>query len=178
MAAVAALLMIVDVITKQIALANYSPAAPESYLGGFLKFTLINNSGAAFSLGEGSTWIFSTAKLVVIIGMLWISRRIRVPSWEAIFGLLIGGAAGNLVDRIFRPPSPFRGEVVDWIQLPHWAVFNIADMGVVSGGVLTVWMVFRGINLDGTIETEANQGKKSEKDKKEKKALQDEGSEA
>ncbi|MFJ5818715.1 signal peptidase II [Streptomyces sp. NPDC093108] len=172
MAAVAALLMLADLITKQIALANYSLAEPVSSLGGFLKFTLIYNSGAAFSLGEGSTWLFSTAKLVVIIGMLWISRRIRIPAWEAIFGLLVGGAAGNLVDRVFRPPSPFQGEVIDWIQFPHWPAFNIADMGVVCGGVLTVWMVFRGINLDGSIEPEAHQNKKD------KKTLQDEGAES
>ncbi|MFJ2770478.1 signal peptidase II [Streptomyces sp. NPDC087300] len=69
-------------------------------------------------VGEDSTWLFSAAKLVVTVGMLWFARRVRVPLWGVVFGLLVGGAAGNLVDRVFRPPSPFQGAVVDWIQLP------------------------------------------------------------
>jgi signal peptidase II len=166
-AILAAVSLIVDLITKQIALANFSPADPVSTLGGFLKFTRITNSGAAFSLGEEETWLFTTTKLVVIIAVLWISRRVRVPIWAVIFGLLVGGASGNLVDRVFRPPSPFQGEVIDWIQLPNWPVFNIADMAVVCGGALAIWASFRGINLDGSIETkkaesENSGGRKSE----------------
>ncbi|MEI5032520.1 signal peptidase II [Streptomyces sp. CA-278952] len=152
-ATLAAVALIADLITKQIALAHFSLAEPVSTLGGFLKFTRVSNSGAAFSLGEDTTWLFSTAKLVVIIVILWISRRVRVPIWAVIFGLVVGGASGNLVDRVFRPPSPFQGEVIDWIQLPNWPVFNIADMAVVCGGALAVWASFRGINLDGSIET-------------------------
>ncbi len=165
-----AVTLIADLITKQIALANFSPADPVSALGGFLKFTRITNSGAAFSLGEEMTWLFSTVKLVVIIAVLWLSRRVRAPIWAVIFGLLVGGASGNLVDRVFRPPSPFQGGVIDWIQLPNWPVFNIADMAVVCGGALAIWASFRGINLDGSIETkkaesENSGGRKPEGDK-------------
>lgn len=146
----AALPLAADLATKQIALAEFSPADPVSTLGGFLKFTLVTNSGAAFSVGEGATWLFSAAKLIVITVMLWNARRVRVPLWGVVFGLLIGGAAGNLVDRVFRPPSPLQGAVVDWIQLPYWPVFNIADMAVVCGGALAVVAVLRKISLDGS----------------------------
>ncbi|MCX5206335.1 signal peptidase II [Streptomyces sp. NBC_00237] len=149
-AVMAAIPLAVDLATKQMALAHFSPADPVSTLGGLLKFTLISNSGAAFSLGEGTTWLFTAAKIIVITGMLWVARRVRVPLWGVVFGLLVGGAAGNLVDRVFRPPSPMQGAVIDWIQLPYWPVFNIADMSVVCGGILAVVAVFRGITLDGS----------------------------
>lgn len=159
----AALPLAVDLATKQIALANFSPADPVSTLGGFLKFTLVSNSGAAFSVGEDATWLFSAAKLIAITGMLWVARRVRVPLWGVVFGLLIGGAAGNLVDRVFRPPSPLQGAVIDWIQLPYWPVFNIADMAVVCGGALAMVAVFRSISLDGSLvaEKSAETGKPS-----------------
>ncbi|MFE2932288.1 signal peptidase II [Streptomyces sp. NPDC059278] len=157
-AVMAALPLALDLATKQIALANFSPTDRASTLGGFLKFTLVSNSGAAFSVGENATWLFSMAKLIVIIGMLWVARRVRASLWGVIFGLLIGGAAGNLVDRVFRPPSPLQGAVIDWIQLPYWPVFNIADMAVVCGGVLAVVAVFRGIGLDDSLVAEKSTG--------------------
>ncbi|MFC4329479.1 signal peptidase II [Streptomyces andamanensis] len=149
-AVMAALPLAADLATKQIALAEFSPTDPVSTLGGLLKFTLVTNSGAAFSIGEGATWLFSAAKLVVITVMLWGARRVRVPLWGVVFGLLIGGATGNLVDRVFRPPAPLQGAVIDWIQLPHWPVFNIADMAVVCGGALAAVAVLRKISLDGS----------------------------
>ncbi|MFF2953032.1 signal peptidase II [Kitasatospora sp. NPDC057965] len=144
-----------DLITKQIAVTNFSGLDPTETLGGLLKFTLAFNSGGAFSIGEGETWFFTAVKMTVIVLMLLISPRIRTPVWAVSFGLVIAGAAGNLADRLFRAPSPGQGLVVDWIQLPHWPVFNLADCGVVCGSALVMWTLMRGIRLDGTRESEA-----------------------
>ncbi|MEU5050466.1 signal peptidase II [Streptomyces sp. NPDC021096] len=146
--------LVLDFVTKQIALAHFSADEPVRVLGGLLRFSLVTNGGAAFSIGEGSTWLFSLVKFGVICGMLWFSLRIRSRIWAVTFGLIMGGAAGNLVDRVFRAPAPLEGRVVDWIQLPNWPVFNVADMAVVCGGALVVWASFRGINMDGTIESD------------------------
>jgi signal peptidase II len=122
-------------------------------LGGLLKLTELRNSGAAFSIGASSavmTVLFSVIAVGVIIAILRTSRRLRSVPWAVTLGLLLGGAAGNLGDRIFRSPGPFRGYVVDWIQLPHWPVFNVADSCIVCGGVLAVLLAARGVPLEGT----------------------------
>jgi signal peptidase II len=77
-------------------------------------------------------------------------RSLTSRGWAVALGLLLGGALGNLSDRVFRSPGPFRGHVVDWLELPHWPVFNIADSAIVAGGILAVLLAFRGIELDGT----------------------------
>jgi signal peptidase II len=86
----------------------------------------------------------------VIVFILRTSRRIHSVAWAVTLGLLLGGATGNLVDRLLREPGPLRGYVVDWIQLPHWPVFNIADSSIVCGGILAVLLAGRGIRIDGT----------------------------
>jgi signal peptidase II len=96
------------------------------------------------------TLVFSAIALGVIIYILRTSRRIRSVPWAVTLGLLLGGATGNLVDRLLRYPGPLRGYVVDWIQLPHWPVFNIADSSIVCGGILAVLLAGRGIRIDGT----------------------------
>ncbi|MFI0820425.1 signal peptidase II [Streptomyces sp. NPDC021098] len=153
-AAVALVLLTSDFITKQVALTHFSGNYPTQALGGLLKFTLVFNSGGAFSFGQGETWVFTTVKMAVLITALVLSPRVRAPVWAVSFGLFIAGAAGNLIDRLFRGPSPLQGHVVDWIQLPHWPVFNLADCSVVCGSALVIWASFRGIRLDGTLESE------------------------
>ena len=96
------------------------------------------------------TVVFSLIAVGVIIAILRTSRRLRSVPWAVTLGLLLGGAAGNLGDRIFRSPGPFRGDVVDWIQLPHWPVFNVADSCIVCGGVLAVLLAARGVPLEGS----------------------------
>jgi signal peptidase II len=96
------------------------------------------------------TVLFSLIAVGVIIAIVRTSRRLRSVPWAVTLGLLLGGAAGNLGDRIFRSPGPFRGYVVDWIQLPHWPVFNVADSCIVCGGVLAVLLAARGVPLEGT----------------------------
>jgi signal peptidase II len=96
--------------------------------------------------------LYSLIAITVIVVILRTSRRIRSRGWAITLGLLLGGATGNLIDRIFRGPAPFRGWVVDWIQIPHWPVFNLADSAIVCGGILAVLLSARGISLDGQRE--------------------------
>jgi signal peptidase II len=86
----------------------------------------------------------------VVIYILRTARNLRSIGWAIALGLLLGGATGNLLDRIFRAPGLFQGHVVDWIQLPDWPVFNLADSAIVCAGVLVVLLALRGIRMDGT----------------------------
>jgi signal peptidase II len=113
--------------------------------------TLTRNGGAAFNIGGTSmTIVFTAIAAGVVIYILRASRNLRSIGWAITLGLLLGGATGNLVDRIFRAPAPFRGDVVDWIELPHWPVFNLADSAIVCAGFLVVLLALRGVRLDGT----------------------------
>jgi lipoprotein signal peptidase len=138
-----------DLISKTLIVATLSHQPPVRLLGGLLTLRVLRNSGAAFSIGTSMTVVFSLIAVGVIVAILRTARRLRSIPWAVTLGLLLGGAAGNLGDRIFRFPGPFRGYVVDWIQLPHWPVFNVADSCIVCGGVLAVFLAARGIPLDG-----------------------------
>jgi len=149
---VAAVVFVADLISKTIVVATLSHRPPVRLLGGLLRLTELRNPGAAFSIGASSavmTVVFSLIAVGVIIAILRTSRRLRSAPWAITLGLLLGGAIGNLGDRIFRSPGPFRGYVVDWIQLPHWPVFNVADSCIVCGGVLAVLLAARGVPLEG-----------------------------
>jgi len=146
--AVAVLVLALDITSKLIVVANLSDRHIR-LLGGFLTLRESRNPGAAFSLGTGETVLYSLIAITVIVVILRTSRRIRSVGWAVTLGLLLGGATGNLIDRIFRSPGPFRGWVVDWIQVPHWPVFNLADSAIVCGGILAVLLSARGIHLDG-----------------------------
>jgi signal peptidase II len=121
-------------------------------LDGFLTVLLLRNSGAAFSIGTSMTIVFTAIAVAVIVYILRAARKLRSLPWAITLGLLLGGATGNLADRIFRSPGLFRGDVVDWIELPHWPVFNLADSAIVCGGVLAVLLALRGVRLDGSRE--------------------------
>jgi signal peptidase II len=95
----------------------------------------------------------------VIIFILRTSRQLRSLPWAVTLGLLLGGATGNLTDRLLRSPGLFRGDVVDWIQLPHWPVFNVADSAIVCGGLLAVFLAARGIRLDGAHDGHGGRGR-------------------
>jgi signal peptidase II len=139
-----------DQVTKVLALHYLEPGEPVNVIGTLLKFNLIRNPGAAFSLGSNLTPVISTIQIVVAVGVVWLSRRLGSVGWAVAFGFLFGGAVGNITDRIFREPSPFHGHVVDFLQTPHWAIFNVADMAVTSAAILLVIQTLRGIRLDGT----------------------------
>jgi signal peptidase II len=138
-----------DIISKAIVAATLS-AREVRLLGGLLILTETRNPGAAFSLGGPSeTIVFSAIAIGVVIYIIRAARRIYSLAWAMALGLLLGGATGNLTDRIFRSPAPFRGWVVDWIELPHWPVFNLADSAITCGGVLMVVLAVLGRGIEG-----------------------------
>ena len=147
---VALFVIAADVISKAIVVAKMATHPPIRLLGGLLTITLTRNGGAAFSIGTSMTIVFTAIAVGVIVYILRTARNLRSIGWAIALGLLLGGATGNLLDRIFRAPAPFQGHVVDWIQLPHWPVFNLADSSIVCAGVLVVLLALRGIRLDGT----------------------------
>lgn len=148
--AVGVLVLGLDQLTKALALQHLTPGDPVNVIGSLLKFNLIRNPGAAFSLGSDFTPVISAIQIIVAVGVVWLSRRLGSVGWAVAFGLLFGGAVGNITDRVFRAPSPFHGHVVDFLQTPHWAIFNVADMAVTSAAALLVIQTLRGIKLDGT----------------------------
>ncbi|UKA60298.1 signal peptidase II [Arthrobacter sp. FW306-2-2C-D06B] len=115
-----------------------------------LHWYYIRNSGAAFSIGENVTWVFTIVMAAVSVVILFQVRRLGSVWWSLALGLLLGGALGNLTDRLFREPSFAMGHVVDFIQLPNFAIFNIADSAVVSSVVIICLLTLRGIGLDGS----------------------------
>lgn len=150
----AAIALAIDVVTKLVAVAELSDHAPIRLLGGLLTLRLTRNAGAAFGMAEGATVIFSAVALVVVVVIARAARRLRSAGWAVSLGLILGGALGNLSDRMLRHPGPLRGWVVDWIELPHWPVFNVADIAIVSGALLAVLLSTRGIALDGQREAD------------------------
>lgn len=148
--AVAAVVLVVDQLAKAWVIANLPYDSPRDVIGTLLVFRRVLNSGAAFSLASGSTWVFSIIAAAVVLFLVWFSRRIRSLSWAALFGLLLGGTLGNLTDRLFRPPGFGVGRVVDFIQIPLLpAIFNIADSAIVTSMCLFVLLTLRGTGLDG-----------------------------
>ncbi len=137
-------------VSKIIVVATLSHRPPVHVVDGVLTLLVLRNSGAAFSIGTSMTVVFTLIAVGVIFFILRTSRRLRSLPWAVTLGLLLGGATGNLTDRLLRSPGLFRGDVVDWIQLPHWPVFNVADSAIVCGGVLAVLLAARGFRLDGS----------------------------
>ncbi|KOX07260.1 signal peptidase II [Nocardiopsis sp. NRRL B-16309] len=155
--------IIVDLATKQWVLSTFSEGESVDVIGSFLQFTLVFNTGAAFSLGTGYTWVFTIIASCVVLAIAYIGRRVRSVWWAVTLGLMMGGAAGNLVDRFFRDPAPFHGAVVDFIRLPNYPVFNIADSCVVVGAILVVVLTFKGLGMDGAIVEDTRETKKTRK---------------
>ena len=158
----------VDQLVKELSTNNLTEGVPVRILGGLIYLSLLRNSGAAFSLGEGFTWVFPLITLAVIGWIIWMGRRLRSVPWAISLGLVLGGALGNLGDRLFRAPGPFQGHVVDMISLfaPYaekFAVFNIADSCLSVGVVLAVLLELTGRQRDGTRARRAPQSDQSEK---------------
>lgn len=149
-AAIAAIVLALDVVTKVVATATLAGRGRVPVLDGLLTLHLIRNPGAAFSIGGNFTMVFTAVSFVVAAVIVRVAFSTRCVSWAVTLGFLLGGALGNLADRLLRPPAPLRGHVVDWIQLPYWPVFNLADVAIVSGGVLAVILAGRGLHVDGT----------------------------
>lgn len=152
--AIAVTALALDVISKAIVVATLPDRPPVELLGGLLTLRVLRNSGAAFNIGNGMTLVFTVIATGVVVAILRYARKLRSLPWAITLGLLLGGALGNLGDRMLRSPGIFRGHVVDWIELPHWPVFNLADASIVCGGVLAVLLASRGLQVDGTVQGE------------------------
>ena len=147
---VALVVLLSDQVSKALVVAKMADHDPIAVLGDLLRVTYTRNPGAAFSLGGGFTIVLSAIAIGVVVLIVRVSSRLASLPWALALGGLLGGALGNLSDRIFRAPAPFRGYVVDWIQLPNWPIFNIADAAIVCSAVLMVVLTLRGVSLDGT----------------------------
>jgi signal peptidase II len=145
----------VDVATKVVAVERLDgDRPPVPVVGDLLQLTLVRNPGAAFGTGTEFTVALSVFAAVAAIVVLWLSRRLRSIFWAVGLGLLLAGILGNLTDRVLRGPGPMRGHVVDFLMLPHWPIFNFADIFInVAAGVILV-QAFRGVRLDGRREGE------------------------
>jgi len=133
-----------DCVTKAWALQSLS-TEPRKVIGSLLQFTLVYNTGAAFSFATGFTILFSLIALSVVIATIYFAPRITSRGWQLTIGLLLGGVLGNLTDRIFREPSFLSGYVIDWIQIPHWPVFNIADSAICIAAAISFVLSMRNI---------------------------------
>ncbi|WP_370318331.1 signal peptidase II [Actinoplanes sp. ATCC 53533] len=155
LAITAVLAVVVDQVVKELCTKELVEGEPVRILGGLVHLSLLRNSGAAFSLGSGYTWVFPLVTLVVVGWIGWMARKLRSVPWGLALGLVLGGALGNLGDRLFRAPGPFQGHVVDMISLfgpygEYFAVFNIADSCLSVGVVLAVLLELTGRQRDGS----------------------------
>jgi signal peptidase II len=147
--AVAAIVYAIDVVSKIVVVEDLTDHQPISMLGGLVTLRLTRNPGAAFSTATGYTVLLTLVAIGVVICVTRLAARLGSTVWAVALGLLLGGALGNLTDRIFRSPGPLRGHVVDFLELPHWPIFNLADSAIVLGAVLITLQSLRGVHLDG-----------------------------
>ena len=144
---VAAGVVLLDQVTKIVAVARLEGEPPIQVLGEWLQLTFVRNSGAAFSLAGNYTIVISVLAIVVAVAIVRTARTLTNLWWAVVLGGILGGALGNLIDRIFREPTPFRGHVVDFLELPNWPVFNVADMALVGSAILAVILSFKGVEM-------------------------------
>jgi signal peptidase II len=150
LAAVALVGYVADQLTKSWALQHLTLERPRPLVGDLLRMNLTRNAGAAFSIATNATWVLTVIAAVVVLVIVRASRRLGSVGWAVALGLLLGGSLGNLTDRIVREPGIGRGHVVDFLELPHWPIFNVADSCIVSAAVLIGILALRGRSLDGT----------------------------
>ncbi|UNX55987.1 signal peptidase II [Georgenia sp. TF02-10] len=148
--ALAGAVAVVDQLTKHLAEARLEPGEIVPVLGDLLGLQLIYNSGAAFSLATGMTWVFTLLSAVVAVVVVRYGRRLGSAGWAVALGLLLGGCLGNLYDRLFREPGFPEGHVVDFISYGGLFVGNVADIAIVAAAALVAVLALRGRELDGT----------------------------
>lgn len=149
-ALVALVLYATDVVTKHLAVEHLTGEPDKQLIGEILQLHLTRNPGAAFSTGTAFTEALTVVAMVAILVVLWLSRRIGSTVWALALGFLLAGVSGNLTDRMFREPGPFRGHVIDFLMLPNWPIFNVADMCINAAAGLILIQAFRGIRIDGS----------------------------
>jgi signal peptidase II len=139
----------VDLVTKVVAAHRLTPGEPLEVVGSLLRFDLVRNPGAAFSTGTSYTVLLSVIALVAAGVVIRFGRRLGDRTWAVALGLLLAGVCGNLTDRVFREPGVLRGHVVDFMELPHWPVFNVADMLIDAAVILIIVQTWRGVGITG-----------------------------
>ncbi len=157
-AILALLVLAADQFAKHLAIENLPYQEAVHVIGDFLIFYLTRNPGAAFSLGTGVTWIFTIILAAVAIFIIYLGfTRVRSRRWAVVLGLLLGGVLGNLTDRLVRAPGFGSGHVVDFINTPWMmpAIYNVADMFIVTMMILVAVLIVAGVRLDGTRERRA-----------------------
>ena len=143
---------LLDLGSKLLVVARLEYHPPIRLIGDWVMLQATRNPGAAFGMGAAMTIVFTIIATTVVVVICRLARKLYSLPWAIALGLLLGGAFGNLTDRIFRSPSVFRGAVVDFISVKHFAVFNLADSAIVCGGILVVILSFLGTNPDGTVQ--------------------------
>ena len=146
---VALVVYVLDQVTKGLAVRHLQPGTWIPLLGSLLQLRLVRNAGAAFSVATGMTWLLTVVAVVVVLVVIRSARRLGSRGWALALGLLLGGAVGNLTDRLVRPPGIGRGQVVDFIDYAGFFVGNVADIAIVTAAVLIAALSARGIGLDG-----------------------------
>ncbi|SFK62060.1 signal peptidase II [Geodermatophilus ruber] len=151
----AAGVLLLDLASKLLVVATVDRGENIRLLGGALYLTHARNTGAAFSFAEGFTVVFTLIAVAVAVVIVRTARRLFSTGWAVALGLVLGGAVGNLVDRVFRDPGFLRGGVVDFISVfapngEFYPIFNVADSAIVCGGILGAVLALRGIEFDGS----------------------------
>ena len=149
LSALAVLVYVLDQVTKVLAVRHLSPGASVPVLGSVLELRLLRNPGAAFSVATGMTWVLTVVAVVVVVVIISSARRLGSRGWAVALGLLLGGALGNLTDRLVRAPGIGRGHVVDFIDYNGLFVGNVADIAIVVAAIVVGLLGLRGIGLDG-----------------------------
>jgi signal peptidase II len=147
--------LLADLVSKLLVVATIDPGENIRLLGGALYLTHARNTGAAFSFAEGFTVVFTLIAVAVVVVIVRTARRMFSSAWAVALGLVLGGAVGNLVDRVFRDPGFLRGGVVDFVSVfaPDgrvYPIFNVADSAIVCGGILGALLALRGVEFDGS----------------------------
>jgi signal peptidase II len=143
---------LLDLSSKVLVVSHLENHAPVPLIGDWLSLQVTRNPGAAFSMGQAMTVVFTVIAAIVIAVICRIAHKLYSLPWALALGMLLGGAFGNLTDRVLRSPGVFRGAVVDFISVKYYAVFNLADSAIVCGGILVVLMSFLGTSPDGRRE--------------------------
>jgi signal peptidase II len=146
---VAAFVVVLDQLTKYLAVTRLEGREPVELVGTWLRLEFLRNPGAAFSMGTGFTFVFTAIAVAVVVFIVRKSRELGSLGWAIALGGLLGGALGNLLDRLFRDPGFLQGHVVDFISVRYFAVFNLADSAIVCSAILMVVLALRGVELDG-----------------------------
>ena len=173
-------IVLIDQVTKAWAVAYLQPRiesgeGPLYIIDPLLRLTYVENTGAAWGMGAGYTWIFTIVAVVVGVVIVRFARTITSRAWALALGGLLGGLLGNLIDRLTRPPGPGLGSVVDFIGLPNFPVFNVADIAITCSAVAMIILAWRGIPLsesepDGSSSDDSNSADSSSNDPRSKES--------